>query len=83
MCTVTVAESMRHNIHVREDTREDEFVALREGRDHNLGLPRLILPALQVNILGGAPPAADDNGVSYLRIPFNTSIAELIEGDRT
>ncbi|MBT8057289.1 MAG: MBL fold metallo-hydrolase [Gammaproteobacteria bacterium] len=80
---VTVEESMRHNIHVRENTSEEEFVALREGRDRQLGLPRLILPALQVNILGGAPPAADDNGVSYLRIPFNTSIAESIGGDNT
>lgn len=83
VCSVTVAESMRDNVHVGEDTSEEDFVTLREARDRKLGLPRLILPALQVNILAGSPPAADGNGVSYLRIPFNTNMAELIEGDRT
>ena len=83
VCTVTVAESMRNNDHVDGDTSEDAFTELREARDSRLGLPRLILPALQVNILGGMPPAPDDNGVSYLRIPFNTSIEDLIGGDST
>ena len=41
---------------------------------------RLILPALQVNILGGRAPAAEDNGVSYLKIPLNRTIEELIAG---
>jgi glyoxylase-like metal-dependent hydrolase (beta-lactamase superfamily II) len=29
------------------------------------------LPSLQVNVRGGRLPPADDNGVSYLRIPVN------------
>jgi len=78
---VTVEESRRNNIHLAADTTKEEFIAMRTQRDSQLGLPRLILPSLQVNILGGESPGADDNGVSYLRIPFNRSIADLIKGD--
>jgi len=31
----------------------------------------LILPAIQVNIRAGAMPAAESNGVIYLKIPIN------------
>jgi hypothetical protein len=34
-------------------------------------MPALILPAIQVNINAGQMPAADENGVRYLRIPVN------------
>ena len=51
---------------------------MRKERDAQLGLPRLILPSLQVNILAGAPPPPDSNGVSYLRTPFNRPMGELI-----
>lgn len=78
---ITVEESRRNNIHLSAETSKEEFVAMRTRRDSQLGLPRLILPSLQVNILGGEAPGADDNGVSYLRIPFNRSIADLIKGD--
>lgn len=78
---VTVEESLHSNIHLSETTSRASFVKMRNERDAQLGLPRLILPSLQVNILGGDLPEADSNGVVYLRIPFNRSIAELIKGD--
>jgi len=78
---VSVRESKQTNIHVSADTARDDFIALRTSRDAGLGLPRLILPSLQVNILAGVLPPADSNGVSYLRTPFNRSIEELIKGD--
>jgi len=78
---VTVEESLRHNVHISETTSKASFVEMREQRDTQLGLPRLILPSLQVNILGGDPPEADSNGVVYLKIPFNRSMADLIKGD--
>jgi len=76
---ITVAQSRAGNIHLREAFTREDYVAMRNRRDEQLGLPRLILPALQVNILGGAAPRLDSNGVSYLRIPFNCPIADLIE----
>jgi len=81
VCGVTVARSRAENIHIRDGRDKEDFVAQREARDRTLALPRLILPALQVNILGGRAPAAEDNGVSYLKIPLNRTIEELIAGD--
>ena len=67
----TVAEERAHNVHVGGGKTEDEFVAMREARDATLEMPTLILPSVQVNIRAGAMPPAEDNGVSYLKIPIN------------
>ena len=68
----TVAEQRAHNIHVRDGIGEDEFVAMRQARDATLEVPTLILPSIQVNVRAGQLPPADENGVSYLRIPLNS-----------
>jgi len=67
----TVAEQRAHNVHVRDGIGEDAFVAMREARDATLGVPRLLLPSVQVNMRAGAPPPPEDNGVRYLKIPFD------------
>jgi hypothetical protein len=46
-------------------------VALRNARDKTLGMPVLILPAVQVNVRAGHLPPPEDNGVMYLKIPIN------------
>jgi glyoxylase-like metal-dependent hydrolase (beta-lactamase superfamily II) len=69
--TTTVAEQRAANIHVRDGIGEDEFVAMRTARDATLEVPTLILPSLQVNIRAGQLPPAEDDGVSYLKIPLN------------
>ena len=76
---ITVKESLLKNIHLKAETTKAEFVTMRTNRDSQLGLPRLILPSLQLNILAGAAPQTDSNGVTYLRIPFNRSIVDLIK----
>ncbi|MBA1145857.1 MBL fold metallo-hydrolase [Ectothiorhodospiraceae bacterium WFHF3C12] len=70
-CETTVGEQRRNNIHVRDETTEDEFVEVRDGRDRTLDLPRLIIPSVQVNMRGGEMPPAEDNGVSYIKVPVN------------
>ena len=67
----TVAEQKATNVHVGAGKTEDEFVAMREARDATLEMPTLILPSVQVNIRAGEMPPAEDNGVSYLKIPIN------------
>jgi len=78
LSSVTVAESRHDNVHVGGRTSKAEFVAMRRERDAGLGLPRLILPSLQVNILAGAAPSPAANGVAYLSTPFNRSLDELV-----
>jgi glyoxylase-like metal-dependent hydrolase (beta-lactamase superfamily II) len=65
----TVGEQRKASVHVHDGVSEDEFVAMREARDAGLAVPRLLLPSVQVNIRAGRMPPAEDNGVSYLRIP--------------
>lgn len=67
----TVGQQRAENVHVKDGISEDEFVAMRTSRDETLNMPRLILPAVQVNIRGGHLPEPEDNGVSYIKIPIN------------
>jgi glyoxylase-like metal-dependent hydrolase (beta-lactamase superfamily II) len=65
----TVAEERASNVHVHEGVSEHDFVEMREARDKTLAAPRLILPALQVNIRAGALPPAEADGKVYLKLP--------------
>lgn len=54
----TVAAERRSNAHVHDGVSEDQFVALRNGRDATLDAPRLIERALPANLfLAGETPA--------------------------
>jgi glyoxylase-like metal-dependent hydrolase (beta-lactamase superfamily II) len=67
----TVAAERAGNIHVHEGVSEAEFVKMRSERDATLDMPVLILPSVQVNMRAGQFPPAEDNGVSYLKLPLN------------
>lgn len=67
----TVAEQRAHNVHMHDGISEAKFIAMRTARDKTLEAPQLILPALQVNIRGGALPPASPGGHIYLRLPIN------------
>jgi len=67
----TVGQESSGNVHVREGVDEQAFVQLRESRDATLPVPRLLLPSVQVNMRAGQLPPAEDNGISYLKIPLN------------
>ena len=67
----TVADQRARNIHVHDGIGESEFVAMRMARDAQLEVPTLILPSLQINVRAGRFPPAENDGVSYLKIPLN------------
>ena len=69
--TTTVAAQKLGNIHVKDGINEVEFVEMRERRDANLEMPRLIIPAVQINIDAGHFPKPEDNGTRYLKVPIN------------
>ena len=74
----TVAEERARNVHVHEGVSEKEFVAMRRTRDATLAAPALLLPSIQVNVRAGRFPAAEGNGVRYLKIPlkFDSTITD-------
>lgn len=67
----TVAQQRAENIHLTKAKTEEEFVAMREKRDRELPMPKLILHSLQVNIRGGRLPEPEDNGKRYLKLPLD------------
>ncbi len=68
----TVDQQKQSNIHIHDGVSEDEFVKMREARDAELGMPKLILPSIQVNIRAGRMPDPESNGTVYLKLPMNT-----------
>ena len=67
----TVAEQRQANVHVHDGISEEEFVKMRTERDATLGMPRLIIPSVQVNMRAGELPPAEDDGQVYLKVPIN------------
>jgi len=66
----TVKEQRTRNIHVGEGSTKESFVKLRTERDKQLAMPKLIIPALQVNMRAGELPT-DEDGNPMLKIPLN------------
>ncbi len=66
----TVADERADNIHVGEGKTREDFVRFRSERDAQLGMPKLIIPALQVNMRAGGLPT-DHDGNLMLKVPLN------------
>ena len=67
----TVGEQRTNNVHVKDGITEEEFVKTRETRDASLSMPKLIVPATQINMRAGTLPEEENNGVSYIKLPIN------------
>jgi len=68
----TVADSKQSNIHLGPDVTLDSFVATRLARDNNLPVPKLLYPALQVNIKAGKLPQANKRNQVFFKMPVYT-----------
>ena len=66
----SVAEQLERNVHIGGGVDEDAYVAMREARDATLKAPKLLYPAIQVNLRGGRLPPPDAQGRRYLMIPL-------------
>ncbi len=66
----TVAQQKAQNIHVGQGKTKADFVQFRTQRDVTLGMPKLIIPALQVNMRAGTIPT-DKDGRQMLKVPVN------------
>ncbi|GEL41860.1 MBL fold metallo-hydrolase [Methylorubrum extorquens] len=67
----TIAWQQAENPHIVETPSEEAFVRMREARDRELPMPKLILHSLQVNIRGGRLPEPEANDRRYLKIPLD------------
>lgn len=67
----TVREQRETNKHLADGVSEAEYTAMRDQRDSELPMPKLILHSLQVNTRGGRLPEPEANGKRYLKIPLD------------
>jgi glyoxylase-like metal-dependent hydrolase (beta-lactamase superfamily II) len=67
----TVRTQRLSNVHIHDGVTEEAFVAMRTQRDKTLGMPKLLLPAIQVNIRAGHFPPPESNGTRYLKLPLD------------
>ena len=66
----TVGAQKARNVHLAGKSGAD-FVEMRQARDATLGMPKLIVPSLQINMRAGHMPAPDENGDVMLKLPLN------------
>lgn len=67
----TLGVQKASNKQLTASTTLEEFVGFRKARDDQLGMPKLIIASLQVNLRNGRFPPPEDDGKIYLKIPIN------------
>lgn len=67
----TIGEEKAKNKQLTVDTPKEQFEQFRKERDGTLGMPRLIIPSLQINLRNGKMPPEESNGTVYLKVPIN------------
>lgn len=70
-CETSIGEQKAKNIHIRYDSDKQTFIEMRNKRDAKLSLPKLMLPAIQINMKAGQLPKANTRGQRYLKLPLN------------
>lgn len=71
VCESDIQTQKTQNIHIHQGISKTEFAQMRNQRDSGLSMPKLILPAIQINMKAGQFPEPEQNGVSYLKLPLN------------
>ncbi|ENU91624.1 hypothetical protein F971_02716 [Acinetobacter vivianii] len=71
VCETSIQAQKQSNIHLNAATPKQEFVQMRQARDATLSMPKLILPAIQINMDAGRFPEPEANGIRYLKLPLN------------
>jgi len=71
VCESDIQTQKTQNIHIHQGISKAEFAQMRNQRDSGLNMPKLILPAIQINMKAGQFPEPEANGVSYLKLPLN------------
>jgi len=66
----TVGAQRRGNVQAHDGIDEAAFIAQRQARDAGLSPPKLLLPAIQVNIRAGRMPPAGAGRGPELRLPL-------------
>jgi hypothetical protein len=72
----TIGEQKHNNVQLNETTDVEKFTRMREDVDSTLGMPRLIIPSIQVNMRAGELPKDKEDGKVYLKVPVNNAFSK-------
>lgn len=67
----SVSDQKQFNLHINQTISEKDFTNMRSTKDTTLTMPKLIWPAVQINMRAGKLPQAEDNGAMFLKIPVS------------
>ncbi|KAL2819832.1 beta-lactamase-like protein [Aspergillus granulosus] len=67
---MSVHEHRQHNKHLKDGTTLENYVRMRRERDAAMSEPKLLHPALQVNIRAGQLPKPETSGYRMLCLPL-------------
>merc|ERR1712070_287384 len=70
---MAVGDQKKQNRYLGDAVTETEFEKMRKERDAALNEPKLLYPALQINIRGGKMPRAASDGQRYMHLPLKFS----------
>ncbi|KAJ5729226.1 uncharacterized protein N7483_003734 [Penicillium malachiteum] len=76
---VTVQEQKETNKHLKNGSKEEDFVEWRHQRDHVISEPQMMHQAIQVNVRGGKMPGRSHEGKAILQY-LVTVPANLLTG---
>ncbi|WP_130804989.1 MBL fold metallo-hydrolase [Acinetobacter ihumii] len=71
ICETDIKTQKHCNVHIHQGTAKIDFIHMREAKDATLAMPKLILPAIQINMDAGKFPPPESNGQRYLKLPLN------------
>ncbi len=67
----TVGDQKKKNILIHDGISKEEYIAMRNQRDENKAVPKLLLPSIQANLRAGTFGAPEENNVRYIKIPID------------
>ena len=70
-CETSIGVQKAKNTHIKFDSDKQTFIEMRNKRDAKLSLPKLMLPAIQINMKAGHMPEPNAKGQRYLKLPLN------------
>lgn len=79
VCQTDIQTQKTQNIHIRLGIEKAAFVQMRHQRDATLSMPKLMLPAIQINMKAGKFPEPEENGVCYLKLPLNFFSSKILK----
>jgi glyoxylase-like metal-dependent hydrolase (beta-lactamase superfamily II) len=67
----TVKEQKETNVLINAKISKNDYIDVRNQKDHGKKPPKLLFPAIQFNLRAGSFGNPENNGVTYIKIPIH------------